>query len=472
MLGKQKIIYFLLFIIFSIGLLPFLVLAFYNHPSADDYLWTVMVQKSGLWQFQVYNFYEWSGRYFSNVLVGLNPLVFRSFLAYQLVVLFFITAFFFSVFLVIKELTIGIYSLFEQLLGTLIFVVLFLAYTPSVVELFYWFTGASVYTSANILFFLFTYCLLKLMSAYAAGAKTMTLKVSMIGLVVLMMWSNEIIIVCLGGILFLITCMTVYYKHPSAKFFIFLMAIAILSAITSILAPGNAVRAAVMFPNRFNVEFTIYTTLSKFIATLYWLKNTPLWLISLLFVPVCIKLSRESSLFKHHFYIHPILSIGLWLAILCFAYLPIYLATGLEAIAMRVRATNYLFFILGWFFNIQVIISFFLKKYNLLEKHQVFKQALPLYFVLPILLIFCYKFFNINSNVGEAWQELRSGEAASYDNKMKERYNLLNQKKIVIPYIPEQPATLFFVEMEENTNDWKNKNCAVYFGLDSIKVVK
>lgn len=475
MFGKQniqKISLLLLYAIFFMGLLPFLVLSFYNHPSADDYLWTMMVLKTNLWQFQVYNFYEWSGRYFSNILVGLNPLVFHSFLGYQLASLFSILAFFLVVFLLIKELTKGVFLFSQQLLGALIFVVLFLAYTPSVVELFYWFTGTYVYTTANILFFLFIYCLLKLMNAYVTDAKLARLKMSMTALTVLMMWSNEIIIVCLGGMLFLLASLTTYHKHPSAKFFMFLMGIAIISALASLLAPGNAARAAVMFPNKFNISFTLHATLSKFLETLYWIKNVPLWLISLLFLPVCIKLSRESSLFSNHFYIHPILSVGLWLAILCLAYFPIYLATGLESIAMRVKSTNYLFFIVGWFFNIQVCVGFLLKKYGAAEKVQFLRQPLPFYLVLPILLIFCYKFFSTNSNVGEAWADLSGGVAKTYDTKMKERYKLLNEKNTVIPYIIEQPTTLFFVELDENPIDWKNKNFADYFGVDSVKVIK
>lgn len=475
MFGKQnvqKISLLILYAIFFVGLLPFLILAFYNHPSADDYLWTVMVLKTSLWQFQVYNFYEWSGRYFSNLLVGLNPLVFHSFLGYQLASLFSILAFFIAVFLPVRELTKGIFSFSQQLLGTLVFVVLFLAYTPSVVELFYWFTGAYVYTSANILLLLFIYCLLKLMVAYTKDASVIYLKASMAILTVLMMWSNEIIIICLGGILFLLTCLTLYHKHISAKFFMFLMVLAIASALASLLAPGNAARAAAMFPNKFNIGFTIQATLSKFLDTLYWIKNVPLWLISLLFIPVAAKLSRESSLFRNHFYVHPMLSIALWLAILCLAYFPIHLATGQEGIAMRVRATNYLFFIGGWFFNIQVCIGFLIKKYKTLEKATFLQQPIPLYLTLSILLVFSYKFFSTNSNVGEAWKDLSGGNAKSYDNKMKERYRLLEDKNTVVPYITAQPTTLFFVELDENPNDWKNKNVANYFSVDSVRVVK
>lgn len=468
----QKIIAFVIFAIFSVGLLPFFLLAFYNHPSADDYLWTVMVLKSSLWQFQVYNFYEWSGRYFSNILVGLNPLVFHSLLGYQLAALFFIAIFFYSIFLVIKELTIGVFSLFEQLMGTLVFVVLFLAYTPSVTELFYWFTGAAVYSSANTLFFFFLYAFVRLMKASAEGKKSNALKISMVISVILMAWSNEVIIICLGGTLFLMACTATYYKHSTYRFLIILLLLTALSAVVSILAPGNAVRAAVMFPNKFNIEFTILATLKQFIGTLYWIKNVPLWLISFLFIPVGIKLSQKSPLFRHHFYIHPLLSIGLWLAILCFSYFPIYLATGLESVAMRVRASIYLFFLIGWFLNIQIMIGFLIKKYNLLERLPTLKKPLPIYVTLIILLLFSYKFFSTNSNVGEAWKDLQSGRAKSYDNKMKERYELFKQKKTIIPYISQRPVTLFFAELEENSTDWKNRNCAAYFDIDSIKVVK
>jgi hypothetical protein len=294
----------------------------------------------------------------------------------------------------------------------------------------------------------------------------------MVILVVLMMWSNEIIIVGLGAILFLLACFTAYYKHSTYKFFISLLVVGMLAAVVSILAPGNAARAAAMFPNKFNISFTIQTTLAKFIGTLYWFKNIPLWLISFLFIPFCIRLSKTSELLKNHFYIHPLLALGAWLAILCFAYFPIHLATGQEGIAMRVRATNYLFFILGWFLNLQIAVSFLNKKFHLFEKYGVLTKKLPAYIIVPIILFFCYKFFSINSNVGEAWADLSSKKAQQYDSSMKERYALLSQKKTTIPYIWVQPTTLYFADLEENSNDWKNRNYASYFGLDSIKVVK
>lgn len=131
-----------------------------------------------------------------------------------------------------------------------------------------------------------------------------------------------------------------------------------------------------------------------------------------------------------------------------------------------------MFSITGWFFNIQVIISFLIKKYNLVEKFPILKKTLPIYATLVILLFFSYKFFSTSSNVGEAWKDLQSGRAKSYDNKMKERYELFKQKKTIIPYISQQSVTLFFAELEENPMDWKNRNCVAYFGIDSIKIVK
>lgn len=472
---SQKIIKLLIFIIFLAGLFPFLILAFYNHPSADDYLWTAMVMQSSIWDFQIYNFYEWSGRYFSNFLVSINPLVFRSLLGYQVAVLFFISIFFSSIYFTIRTYTQDAFTKSEQLLGALVFALLFLAYTPSVVELFYWFTGAAVYTSANTLFFIFMVCLFRLYEKSNQHKNTQNEKIIMSITTVLMMWSNEIIIIGLGGFLFLINCSSWYYKHATRYFLLGLFFLAIAAALASILAPGNAARAAVMFPNKFNIPFAIQETFKKFIDTLFWVKNVPLWIISLLFIPICTKLSRINPLFKNHFYVHPIISIAFWLSVLALAYFPIHLATGQEGIAMRVRATNYLFFIMGWFINLFILVAYF-QKINLGNQISHIQKQIQrvkfIYVAIPLLFFFSYKFFSINSKVGKAWEDLLSGTAKTYDEKMKQRYTLLKAQNTNVPYIQEQPFTLYFADLEPNVSDWKNRNCAIYFGVDSINVVK
>jgi hypothetical protein len=477
-MAQKKIIHFLFFIIFFAGLLPFLILVFYNHPSADDYLWTAMIMQSSIWDFQVYNFYEWSGRYFSNFLVSLNPLVFHSLFGYQLAALIFLFSFLGAVFYLIRVLTSNIFNNIEQWLGSLIFTVLFLAYTPSPAELFYWFTGAAVYTSASILFLIFIACLFQYYQRSNRQEQTLSLKIIMIVSIVLMMWANEIIIIGLGGLLFLIVCISIYYKHPTRYFLIILLFIAVLSALTSVLAPGNVARAATMFPNKFNIDFTVSETFKKFAQTLIWLKNAPLWIISLFFIPICAKLIKANALFRNHFYIHPIVSFVFWLGILCFAYFPIHLATGLEGIAMRVRATNYLFFILGWFANLFIIVAYLYSRplfSSFIEKisttYESFQKRL-IFIAIPLLLFFSYKFFSTNSKVGKAWDDLLSSRAKTYDEKMKQRYDLLKNKNTGVPYIEEQPSTLYFADLEENPRDWKNRNCAIYFGVDSIKVIK
>ncbi|MDQ3290581.1 MAG: hypothetical protein M3Q05_04760, partial [Bacteroidota bacterium] len=64
-------------------LLPFLLLAAFCHPSADDFWLTNLVIAKGPWQAQLDMRQNWSGRYTSMLLGSFNPLVYRSITLYK-----------------------------------------------------------------------------------------------------------------------------------------------------------------------------------------------------------------------------------------------------------------------------------------------------------------------------------------------------------------------------------------------------
>jgi len=57
--------------VFAAILLPFVLLSFYARPAADDFSYADSVMKYGFWNAQTYWYTQWSGRFFSTLLVTL-----------------------------------------------------------------------------------------------------------------------------------------------------------------------------------------------------------------------------------------------------------------------------------------------------------------------------------------------------------------------------------------------------------------
>ena len=62
----------------TVGLVPLLALAFYNHPSpVDDYCYIDTVFKYGYFEAMNYYYTGWTGRYFGILLNHSNPLIIK-----------------------------------------------------------------------------------------------------------------------------------------------------------------------------------------------------------------------------------------------------------------------------------------------------------------------------------------------------------------------------------------------------------
>lgn len=71
-------------IISGLIILPFLFVAFFNYPSADDFVFAYKVKSMGFFQAQYDWYVHWTGRFFSTFMLSLHPLVFNSNLLYKL----------------------------------------------------------------------------------------------------------------------------------------------------------------------------------------------------------------------------------------------------------------------------------------------------------------------------------------------------------------------------------------------------
>ena len=132
-------------------LLVYILLGHYAHPSADDFCMASGVRDQGLLPHLSHHYIEWSGRYASNTLYALYPIIFGFADGYQImpglimVLLVLATAFFLSSVFRIRLL------LPLNLLIATSFTAVYILGMRDTASSLYWTAGTMTYQSANIL---------------------------------------------------------------------------------------------------------------------------------------------------------------------------------------------------------------------------------------------------------------------------------------------------------------------------------
>ncbi|MFH0865413.1 MAG: hypothetical protein V1904_04430, partial [Bacteroidota bacterium] len=176
-------------LLLSLLLLPFLLLSFFCHPSADDYIISSVVRDSGISAHFHQTYTEWSGRYFSTIIACFNPLVYGWIGGYKIIPLFLMMLFYCSVyyfFLIIFQQSL---SSAKKHLASLFFTILYFNNMPSTSECIYWMSSSLNYF-LSITFLLFFFSLI-LKTWHEEKSKT-GLRILLIMLPVMIIGSNEI----------------------------------------------------------------------------------------------------------------------------------------------------------------------------------------------------------------------------------------------------------------------------------------
>jgi hypothetical protein len=189
-------------------------------------------------------------------------------------------------------------------------------------------------------------------------------------------------------------------------------------------------------------------------------------LATLLYIPIAVRLSASSSLFKNHFYIHPLAALLFLITILYVGFFPAYWAMG-YLYQHRTVNVSYFWFLLCWFLSIQIAVSYFMKR------GARGLENLPGYFnylALPVIAIALLT----TGNTGAAFYDLLSKEALYYNREMEARYKHIetdcssNQAPCLIEPIEHKPPTLFFVDISDKPKDDRNVCFGNYFHLEEV----
>ncbi len=429
-------------------LLPFLILAWFNWPSSDDYFDWMYVQENGI-PSALKNYYlHWGGRFSSSFIVYLlNPLQWGEnsamrWLTFIQLGLFVLLCYQLSSLVLNKNQT-G-----KTSFSLLVLLSLFWwCYLPRPVELLFWFTGSMTYLPG----------LVAMGYWYSLSQKINPLsrvqKILLIILPFLIAGSNELNI-------FLMSCLMVWVISKSGikrKEIVFALIFFVLGIGLALLAPGNSARSEFFSESAglpvHDLEFTWKQSAElamHAIGNLFF--KTPILLLGLFlgFLPsVNQKSKKENSALFIAVFIIPII-----------LYSPFCFGTGQMQAPDRVH-------------NVVFIIESFLFLCfcrGLVNTKVAINYSKEMAIILGLICLFIP-----GNRVQSAWRDL--GRVEEYQKQQVSRRKYIEEVKLkydplMITFSEIQciPYTLFYGDLSSNPQDHFNQGFARYHGIRAVKV--
>lgn len=449
-------IYQLFSVLGILTLLPLFGLSFFNNPGSDDFDMAYESQVEPLLQLQFRRYNDWSGRYFSNGLISLDPLFYNNFLIIKIVPNVLLFLFIFSLYVFISSLKI-LSTLKQKIAFIGLIVFLFVYQMPDVCEGFYWIPGSITNFLPTILALLYFSFLIE----YYWSKKNIYLFVS-IGFLIAAIGCNELSVV----IFFLIHLVLIGYNFfvlkKINKPLVIMFLISIIFSLIEVLAPGNAIRGSLIL-EKHNFLFSVLKSLQfVFIYTFKWLPIIMICgLFSLNYIIIIIKKINSNYI------IHPLLSFLFILILIFTAVFPGFWSLNGQP-PNRSLNTLYLYFIFASIYFLITIVYYF----NFVKKVEL---NLPNHIQIMIGVIII-TFFASDNNIVTSYQDLFSLKAYKYNIEMISRFKAIqNCKKsdCVLEPLINKPSSIFSVEdfaLTSDKNNWKNLEVARYYRKKSIVV--
>ncbi|TAE28152.1 MAG: hypothetical protein EAZ91_15240 [Cytophagales bacterium] len=454
------------FVFFAAVFVPLLVLSFFNHPSAaDDYCFADTAVREGFWQAQKFYYDFWTGRYFSNFLVHGNPLVWGWYDGFRLIPALALIGLLASVYALIGELLRGHKPITIWLATALAFFTMMVA-QQSTVEAFFWTAAVASYTVPTALTF---YLVAIMIRWYRLPASSLLRPLTFV-------WASFLVFASVGSgetnlilLVLLLLAIAGYRLLFNRKFDLFLVGLVLVSMASSWLlfrAPGNAVR---MGGNPHSGDFV-----ASFVGSIGWLGKslgtllltTPLLPLSLLFVPLALRILRTGSPVQHLFQGSAWLISLAYVGLLAAMIFPSYYGIGLPP-AFRTMNVFFDVAILGWFFTLTVWINSLARAGRLhLERFR-----LPVW--APILAgIWMVGSLLFSRPIRLVYNDLARGHALTYNREMNARRAQLLQPTDTLRVAPISvyPPSLFVEDLNANPDHLWNRCQAGYYKHKKIEL--
>lgn len=476
---KENIYLWSVIVLAVLSALPLLWLSFYNHPSADDYMYAaetyrVWNETHSIWQVikaavqTSAEFYEnWQGLYVSAFVLALQPAVFgEQFYAltgfFMLAILYGGNLFFcHQVFY--RQL--GCRRLESTAYGCMLSFVM-VQWMPSVVQGLYWFNGAMNYVLFFALLEVF-FCLLLTIQKDCGPRKNIGGTAAALVVGILLAGGNHITAfmgILVAAVFFVAA---VLGKRRDAVLRGALPFVGILAGFFfNVSSPGTKIRQS-HFTDTPGVMETIWYAIKTGAKMIDAWMGLAVILSFVLLVPFLLRAGRRIVKQRGFLFPNPLLvlaaSAGFCCAMLC---PPIY-AMGTTG-DLRITNLVYFSFVLLFFINVFYVCGWCAVRLGEGGDHTLPGGWTGAAAVLAVgILLACGEGMSSYQALGT----IRSGEAAQYSAQAQERYERLRTAQgedVVLEPFGVKPYLLYFDDITPDADDWKNRDLAEYFGLRSV----
>lgn len=445
-----------------LGVLPFMLLGFFAHPSADDWYMAADTLEKGFWQSNLDFYWGLTGRYFSSALLFANPILlsFTAFKAWSfLLVLALPVSLRWAAGAWFPEASKGWRSALAVLLS-----VVFLWGMASPAQGFYWGTGSVGYMLPGVL----SFCVAALLGRRCLEVDWRPRPALLAALALLAVAITGCTEVAMALFLAHVTALNAifFWRHRrvSCPLLVVLMATCLGVALV-VLTPGNANRQTWYSNEIHHVPLPALLMALKLALrqVAVWLVYSPLALFSLITLsawPTSPRFTRRRA----------------WELIMVAIVLMagsvfggFFLGTWTMGAVIPLRAVNLvlIFFIIDW--------MILLAGLGALLRH--FNVRIPR--LGPALCICAFSILGasallMKNNVTTAWSDLLSGRAWQYDQESSQRHALIRasaEPDVLVPVLTARPASLFFNDLTTDPANWRNTGCARFFRKRSVALM-
>ncbi len=490
---NPKCLAVLLTIGYGISLIPLLWIAKFNYPSADDYtngsqcyhvweaghsltavLGEALSRAAEEWRI-------WRGCFTSSFLSALPPNIWGENLYFLTPWLILITLTAATVFFFYEVLVKGFHG-DKYNAHSVAMLVLFLTIQCMVkegrTEGFYWYSGAFNYVFIHCLS-LFFYGFL-IVAAGNSGGKRIRAVIAASVLGFLTAGGNQMTMLNVAIILFVVIVVLCIQKQwKNYKVLIIPITFFYCGFLLSVIAPGNFIRAdEVQGMNPIKaVLVSFYECLDLMLSQ--W-TTWPVLLLVACMIPLFWHMAGSVS-FRFHY---PFLVVLFGYCVVSAMATPPLFALG-NVEAGRIKALLFLMYILVLALCVGYVTGWARQKHEDRINDPKGKEADGGYGISSGLYLFgCLLFFGAASlltivpephyyTFSSALTDLADGTAEKYGEEQQERiqrYHDETGQELTVAPLSAEPTLLFFLDIEENPQDWKNQGICRYYGLESLRV--
>ncbi|MCC9168856.1 DUF6056 family protein [Pontibacter harenae] len=250
-------------------------------------------------------------------------------------------------------------------------------------------------------------------------------------------------------------------NHQLFHFILAVFICCLIASLVVLLAPGNSVRQDVQNLGTDNLFWPVLA--SFFLILTYFYKWGVILVVSSI---LYLLLWGRAGTFSHN--TRSLFCVPLWLSLL-FYFVSLYFMNFAYTWAAgavpkpRVENVIYFFFILGWFYNLNIAINCFANELQQTRLLSLLTAAL--------LLLFTRLLLNIDNNISTAYLDLLSGKATNYNKELNSRYTFLetsNCNICIVEPLPIIPTSIFHGDITQKEDLPINKFYKEYWHKEGI----